>query len=127
MKNKNLALLSAFLLMVIASMACVRLFRTVDPLEFEPDTLPASQLGAPYEAKIRITQNITPAGGISITKGDLPDGLEFVRIAGEDAVKISGTPEETGTFTFTVSVWCYGTNSNSGQTGEKEYNIVVEK
>jgi hypothetical protein len=126
MNNRHLAILSAFLLIVIASISCIHSFRTVSPLKFEPDTLPASQMSAPYETEIRITQNNTPVIDFSISKGALPAGLELVKVEGEDAAKISGIPEETGTFTFTISVWCYGTSVN-GQTGEKEYSIVVEK
>jgi hypothetical protein len=53
--------------------------------------------------------------------------LEPVKVEGEDdTAKISGVPEEAGTFTFTVRVWCYGTNV-SAQQGEKEYSILVEE
>ena len=106
MKNKHLVIYSAILLMVIVCLSCYRTSRTVSALQFEPDTLPASQMGAPYEAEIRITQNVTPVGKFSISKGALPAGLELVDNEG-DAAKISGIPEEAGTFTFTVRVWCY--------------------
>lgn len=126
MKNTNLVIFSAVLLTVIVSISCYGTSRTVSTLQFEPDILPASQMGALYEAEIHITQNNTPVGEFSISKGALPAGLELVRVEGEDATKISGIPEEAGTFTFTVSVWCYGTSVN-GQMGEKEYSIVVGK
>ena len=126
MKNKHLAIYSVAFFTVIVSMSCFRTSRTVKELLFEPDILPAAQMGAPYEVEIRITQNSTPAGEFSISKGALPAGLELVRVEGEDAAKISGNPEEVGTFTFTVSVWCYGTSVN-GQAGGREYSIVVEE
>jgi hypothetical protein len=125
MKNKHLVIYSAILLTVIVSISCYRTSRTVRALLFEPDILPDAQMGAPYEVEIRITQNGTPVGEFSISKGALPAGLELVDIEG-DAAKISGIPEEVGTFTFTIRVWCYGTSVN-GQTGEKEYSIVVEE
>lgn len=125
MKNKHLAIYSVAILTVIVSMSCFRTSRTVKELLFEPDILPDAQMGAPYEVEIRITQNSTPVGEFSISKGALPAGLELVDIEG-DAAKIKGIPEEVGTFTFTINVWCYGTSVN-GQTGEKEYSIVVEK
>jgi hypothetical protein len=140
MKSKTVVL-SAALLMIIASISCsLFAFGTEPtqetdpcclptpsgPLKFEPDTLPSAQVGVKYEAEIRVTQNSTPAGDISISKGSLPVGLEIVKVKGEDIAKISGIPEETGTFTFTVYAWCYGTMV-SGQTGEKEYEIDVEK
>jgi hypothetical protein len=51
--------------------------------------------------------------------------LNLVFVDGEDGAKISGVPEETGTFTFTVGVSCFSTMV-VGQTAEKEYVIVVE-
>jgi hypothetical protein len=74
-----------------------------------------------------VTENRTPVGDFSISEGALPPGLELTKVDGvEDTAKISGVPEAAGTFEFTVYVWCYGTNV-SGQTGEKEYSIVVEE
>lgn len=94
-------------------------------LKFQPDELPKAKLGEAYEAEIRVTENITPVGAFSIIEGELPAGLELVKLKDqEDTARISGAPEESGTFTFKVSVWCYGTNV-SGQTGEKEYHLVV--
>lgn len=141
MKSKTLNVLSAALLTVFVSISCSLftygtkttpepdpccLATPSGPLKFEPEGLPSAQVDVPYEAEIRITQNSTPVGDITISVGALPAGLELVKLAGEDAAKISGIPNETGTFTFTVHVWCYGTMV-SGQTGEKEYEIVVEK
>jgi hypothetical protein len=135
MKHKTLFLLT---LVILLGMAC-SFFADVQPTEepepffgptggplrFEPESLPAGQVGAAYEAQIRITDNITPVGDMSIAEGSLPPGLEFIRVEGEDAAKISGVPQEAGTFTFRVDVWCFGTQV-SGQAGQKEYTIVVE-
>jgi hypothetical protein len=141
MKSKPLIILSAALVTAIVSISCsVFTFGTqptphpepccvitpAGPLKFEPETLPPAQAGVLYEAEIRITQNRTPAYAIYISKGALPAGLEFVKVEGKDAAKISGIPKETGTFTFTVSASCFSTMV-VGQTGEKEYTIVVEK
>ena len=92
----------------------------------EPPSLPVAHLGLSYEAKLQVTQNVTPVGDISISEGALPSGLEFVFMNGEDSAVISGVPETTGTFTFRLSVWCYGTQV-SGQMLDKEYQIVVEE
>lgn len=96
------------------------------PLKFEPESLPAAQLGGAYEAEIRITQNITPAYEIFISNGSLPAGLELVEVQGEDSAIISGIPQESGTFRFTVTAYCHGTMV-AGQTGDMEYFIVVEE
>jgi hypothetical protein len=126
MISKKLIILSVILLIALVSISCSLFTLGDSSLKFEPDVLPNSQAGVAYEAEIRITQNRTPAGDIYISKGALPAGLKLIKVEGEDIAKISGKPEETGTFTFTISVWCYGTNV-SGQTGEKEYSITVEE
>jgi len=97
---------------------------TGGPLKFTPDTLPEAQVGTAYEAKIVISLNNTPVGDFSISEGSLPEGLEFTFLEGEDAATITGTPTESGTFSFTVSAWCFGTQV-SGQTGEKTYSLIV--
>ena len=96
------------------------------PLEIEPASLPEAQAGVIYEIEMHITQNVTPVGEMLIKEGALPAGLEFVFLEGEDAAKISGIPQEAGTFNITIDVWCFGTMV-SGQTLEKEYQIVVNK
>jgi hypothetical protein len=96
-------------------------------LKFNPDTLPDAQVGVAYKAEIHVRENRTPVGDFAISEGALPAGLKLEKVEGvEDTAAISGVPKEAGTFTLKISVWCYGTNV-SGQTGEKEYNIVVEK
>jgi hypothetical protein len=124
---KYLKALSIVLLMVVVSISCSLAFGKPGPLTFEPDSLPGSKVSVPYETEIQISDNDTPVAAFSIPNGALPAGLELVEIPGEDAAKISGTPEEEGIFTFTLRVWCYATNSKRSQTGEKEYGIVVEK
>lgn len=110
---------------VFATVACMcSILYPSKPLVFSPDQLPDAQAGVPYEATIRISQNRTPAGSISISEGTLPLGLELVYTQAEDTAKITGTPTQAGTYTFTISVWCFGTNI-SGQTGEKQYTLVV--
>jgi hypothetical protein len=96
-------------------------------LQFDPDQLPHAQVGMPYEAEIHVTQNRTPVGDFAILDGSLPSGLVLKKVEGvEDTAKISGVPQEAGTFTLKISVWCYGTNV-AGQTGEKEYSLVIGK
>ena len=127
MKNKALIIVSVALLTLLASLACMLFSPSGVSLQFEPDRLPNAQAGVAYETQIHVTHNRTPVGDFAISKGALPAGLELKKVAGvEDTARISGMPQEAGTFTFTVSVWCYGTNV-SGQTGEKEYSLVVTK
>ena len=139
MKRNNSFIFFAILMILSASIAC-SLFvpasqpteapddldfgPTGGPLKFTPDTLPEAQVGKTYEAKIVISLNNTPVGDFSISEGTLPEGLEFTFLEGEDAATITGTPNESGTFIFTVSAWCFGTQV-SGQTGDKSYPLIV--
>ena len=140
MKAKHLIVLSIVPLMAIATVAC-RLTAGITPtpqpeptedfgpipgpLTFAPDILPTARVGVMYEAEIRITENVTPVGDFSVSHGSLPAGLELVFVEGEDAAIISGIPEGPGVSTFAVSVWCFGTQV-SGQSGDKEYTLIVE-
>ena len=65
-------------------------------------------------------------GGAGIQDGRLPDGLQLVLGDNHDnTMRISGTPTAAGTYHFTISVWCLGTNV-SGQTGTQVYTLVVK-
>lgn len=94
-------------------------------LEFSPATLPDAQVGSPYAATITVSQAATPVGGATVSGGALPEGLELALAAEPDnTIQMSGTPTSAGTFTFTVYVWCYGTNV-SGQTATQQYTLTV--
>ena len=93
-------------------------------LQFLPDQLPSARVGQPYKVDIIISGNVTPVGNYSVPAGALPPGLSLVMDQTLRIGRISGTPTQAGTFKFTVSVWCLGTNIN-GQTGEKQYTLVV--
>ena len=69
---------------------------------------------------------MTPVAGASVEDGALPAGLDLT-LAKEPAntIQISGTPTVSGTFSFTISVWCYGTNVG-GQTATQGYTLVVK-
>jgi hypothetical protein len=94
-------------------------------LQFAPETLADASVGAPYEQRIDVSENVTPVGAFSIQDGALPAGLSIEKLAGNDAAgRIVGTPQAAGRFTFTVSVWCFGTNV-PGQQGTEQYTLVV--
>lgn len=99
-------------------------FKPYGPLAIAPDALPEAKIGEAYQVEIRISQNVTPVGDMSIDLNALPEGLEFNFIQGEDRATISGVPQEAGEFNIIVNAWCYGTNV-SGQTIEKDYRIIV--
>jgi hypothetical protein len=94
-------------------------------LKFDPDALPSAQVGIPYKAIIQVSQNVTPVFTLFVSEGELPGGLTLEYVENDSQARITGTPIQTGTFKFLVTAMCLGT-SVSGQTGEKEYLIVVE-
>ena len=95
-------------------------------LQFSPATLPDAQVGSSYAATITVSQAVTPVAGASVQDGELPAGLDLV-LAKEpsNTIQISGTPTVSGTFSFTIEVWCYGTNVG-GQTATPGYTLVVK-
>ena len=140
MKHRSLRILSAVSI-VMMSLACSLFTRftrveatptfnyiftpVLTPLKIEPDSLPNAQTGVEYEVEMRVSDNVTPVSNVSISSGTLPAGLELVFVDHVDGAKISGVPEETGIFTFTVVVVCFSTMV-TGQSAAKEYVIVVE-
>lgn len=122
--KKSLMIVAAgcFLLLTLA---CMLFGPPRGPLSFQPDTLPAARAGESYEARITISGNTTPAGEFSISEGALPPGLTLETIQADHSARISGIPVQPGSYKFKVYVWCYGTNV-SGQTGEKDYTLVVK-
>ena len=122
MHKNNFRLVLASLAILLSSSFCILTPRPA--LEFKPDQLPAARAGDPYRVDILVAGNVTPVGFFSITNGTLPPGLNLASERNQQFGRISGTPSQTGTYTFTVSVWCLGTNVG-GQTGDKQYTLVV--
>jgi len=121
-KHNRLVVISAAVMILLTTISCQIL--NTPYLGFIPNAMPKGQVGVYYYAIIKITNNETPAGEFSISAGNLPKGLIFQRLAGQDAVLISGVPQESGAFHFLLNVWCYGTN-HTGQTGTKDYVIPI--
>lgn len=94
-------------------------------LAFTPDQLPPATVGQPYSVTVTISQNRTPVGQMTVGLADLPPGLNFAFLKGQNAAQIGGTPLKAGTYKFTVSGWCFGTNT-TGQTGHHDYVVVVQ-
>ena len=140
MKSNRSSILVVVLLVSVVSFACSLFTRAEEtptpdpyifppittPLKIEPDSLPNAHTGVEYEVEIRVSDNVTPVSDVVISSGTLPAGLELVFVDHVDGAKISGVPEETGTFTFTVSISCFSTMV-IGQTLEKDFQIVVEE
>src|SRR6478609_3427709 len=92
------------------------------PLHFAPNRLPDGKSGQAYEAIITVTGNETPVGDIYVSGGSLPPGmtLDFMRGSSTSGT-LHGTPTAAGSYVFTVSAWCLGTNT-SGQSGDQNYS-----
>jgi hypothetical protein len=119
---RRLPIVAALVVGLLVPTACTESAR---PLRFIPASLPAATAGAVYTAEIVVEDNVTPVGGASAAPGTLPDGLSLELLPGQtDTIRIAGTPTRAGTFEFTITVWCFGTNV-SGQTGEQRYTITV--
>jgi Putative Ig domain/Glycine rich protein/IPT/TIG domain len=71
----------------------------VPPLKVTTTSLPAATGGQPYTATLAATGGVTPYAW-SVTAGSLPPGLSLNASTGV----ISGTPDVTGTYAFTVTV-----------------------
>ena len=111
---------------IVAVIALTSVVGCRSELQFSPTTLPEAQVGSAYTATITVSQAATPVGGAGIQDGALPAGLDLVLVQQPiDTIQISGTPTVSGTFSFTISVWCYGTNV-SGQTATQHYVLAVK-
>jgi len=117
----NLVLVMACAVALVAVVGC-----TDQALEFSPTTLPDAQVGAPYAVTITVSQARTPVGGAFVDEGALPAGLDLALAKDPaDTIRITGTPTVAGSYSFRVSVWCYGTQV-AGETGNQEYTLVVK-
>jgi hypothetical protein len=125
MVKKQLTWLISGLAAILLTTACMLFAPPRGPLQFQPAVLPDAQLNAPYEAQITISDNATPVIDFTVSDGALPAGLTLQKVEGQDVARIFGSPTESGTFKFTVFVYCYGTNV-SGQVGDQQYSVTVK-
>ncbi len=95
------------------------------PLSFSPAQLPEAAVGQNYRVMITITGNKTPVGKIGMDSGTLPAGLNITYERGQSSAVISGTPQSSGKYNFTVGAWCMGTN-RAGQAGHIDYTLIVK-
>jgi hypothetical protein len=85
-----------------------------EPIEIVPPGLPEGNVGSPYVLPLTATGG-TGGHTFELSSGTLPPGLDLAA----DGV-ISGTPEQAGTFPFTVVAV-----DADGATGERAYMLTV--
>ena len=114
-----------FLTVILLAVSLIACNASRGALEFSPDKLQDGAVGQPYDVIIQVTNNDTPLGDMYVSSGALPPGvtLNFSRSSSSSA-DLTGTPTTAGTYVFTVSAWCLGTNVE-GQSGEQSYSLVV--
>ncbi len=93
-------------------------------LRISPAAPVAGIVGQPYRRVFAIDRRSTPVGGVEVTRGALPPGLEVRHDRMANTFVIEGTPREQGHYEFTLYVWCYGTNFG-GKTLEENWSIDV--
>jgi len=123
----RIALIPTVLLVLLCALACGDddiIYPVPEALAFSPATLPPGTVGVAYDETVTVSHQQTPVGGMDISDGSPPPGLELHRELGAQMAAMRGTPSQAGTFTFTVHAWCYGT-MRPGQTGEKRYTIEI--
>jgi len=94
-------------------------------LQFTPGSLSNARTGESYTVLITVSNNNTPVFDMWVEDGSLPPGLSLTYVENSNTAEISGIPETTGTFQFSVGAMCFGTNV-SGQVGNHSYTLVVE-
>jgi hypothetical protein len=93
-------------------------------LEVSPPALPDGTVGQPFEALVTVSNNDTPLGGGRIIRGAMPPGLSMAEVENDDTLPIRGVPEQAGSFSFELELWCYATNF-SGQSAARKYDIDI--
>jgi hypothetical protein len=128
MIRKFLSFLAIALLFAAPALACklVSDAQVSDELIFSPDTLPEARVGQPYNAIIELSNQRTPAFSMGAPANSLPAGLTGAFDQDKQTYTIRGTPTIGGTYPLTISALCYGTNV-SGQSGEKEFTLMVRE
>lgn len=87
--------------------------------EISTTSLPSGSYGASYSATLRATGcDCTTPYTWSLASGSLPDGLDL----DADSGTISGTPVESGTFTFDILV-----QDSNDHTDTRRYSITVRR
>jgi hypothetical protein len=120
MRKSSLVFL-IFILFAIPAVAC----ETSYSLVFSPESLPEAHVGKPYTVIITLSNQHTPAFSMDMPPDNLPAGLTGTFDEEKQTYTIAGIPLQAGVYSARLSAVCYGTNV-SGQTGEKDYQIVVK-
>jgi hypothetical protein len=94
---------------------------TVDPptVAVTPSTLPDGMVASSYSATLGGTGGTAPYGNFTVVSGGLPNGLSL-----SPAGVLSGTPVDSGTFSFTVQTQD-STTGTGPYTGTTSYALTI--
>lgn len=74
---------------------------------------------------IAVHNNDQSIGAISVVSGALPRGVNLRYASPQSTATLEGTPEEAGTFAFTLAAYSYGVGGPF-QQGKKDYRLEVQ-
>jgi hypothetical protein len=85
-------------------------------------SLPSGEKGEPYVAVIDVEFGLPPYT-FTVTKGSLPPGLDMFGYGSDGMVDISGTPTQSGDFSFSITV----TDSSSPTTVDtQDFTLFIQ-
>ncbi|HSH78804.1 MAG TPA: Ig domain-containing protein [Herpetosiphonaceae bacterium] len=90
-------------------------------IAIRPDALPGGRVGVPYPAATISASGGTAPYTLQIANGNVPPGLSAMP-AGDDSLKLEGTPTQAGAFGFTVRA-----EDASGADTERGYTVVIDR
>jgi hypothetical protein len=122
MTVRTISLRISLAMLLIAALSCST---GGDPLSFSPDALPTVRVGVPFTVTIAVHNNDQSIGAISLVSGALPRGVNLRYTSPQSTATLEGTPDETGTFGFTIAAYSYGVGGPF-QQGKKDYRLEVQ-
>ncbi|MDX1694722.1 MAG: hypothetical protein R3208_13230 [Ketobacteraceae bacterium] len=101
-----------------------------DGPEFTTDNLPNAVLNQEYEARVRVQVDNEPFDDrlsyeFDYEQGELPQGLRFTQFGDERYLYIEGTPTESGSFRFDVTVRVSGSVDLCHYRESETYRLLV--
>jgi hypothetical protein len=124
---KRAVLLAIFLVLIIGCSQPASDLQTTGGLTVSPSAIPEGVVGRPYSVKISVQNSKALIKEVGIANGTLPEGLEFKKTGiSTEIAEISGTPQKSGKFGFTIFVTCIGVQ-DTAEGASQQYNILIKE